>query len=101
IIDTVAKDSIALPAAEQLITFTNNDTVTYASQITLASYFLAMYYNDKGDQAKAVEYLKLMKAATSDPARKENIQKNIDALSALIPKSSSSAGGKATGSSGK
>ncbi|MCR6721446.1 MAG: tetratricopeptide repeat protein [Chitinophagaceae bacterium] len=92
IIDTVAKDSIALPAAEALIKFTNNDTVTYAQQITQASYFLAMYYNEAGDQAKAVEYLKLMKSATTDPARKESIQKNIDALSANLKSSTNPSG---------
>ena len=103
ILDTVAKDSIALPAAEALIQFTNNDTVTYAQQITLASYFLAMYYNESGDQAKAVEYLKMMKSATSDPARKESIQKNIDALSANLPKSSTnpSGAGAKTGGAGR
>ncbi len=100
IIDTVAKDSLALPAAEALLKFTNNDTVTYAPQISLASYFLAMYYNESGDQAKAVEYLKVMKSATSDPARKESIQRNIDALSASIPKSGTG-GAKTTSGSGK
>lgn len=101
IIDTVAKDSIAVPAAEALIQFTNNDTVTYASQIASASYFLAMYYNDKGDQAKAVDYLKMMKSATQDPARRESIQRNIDALSANLPKTSTGAGSKPAGGTGK
>lgn len=97
LIDTVAKDSIAVPAAEALIKFTNNDTVTYAQQISTASYYLATYYNENGDQAKAVDYLKLMKAATTDPARKENIQKNIDTLSAVL-KSGSGGGGAKSGS---
>lgn len=97
LIDTVAKDSIAVPAAEALIKFTNNDTVTYAQQISTASYYLATYYNENGDQAKAVDYLKLMKAATTDPARKESIQKNIDTLSAVL-KSGSGGGGAKSGS---
>jgi cytochrome c-type biogenesis protein CcmH/NrfG len=101
LIDTTVKDSIAVPAAEDLIKFTNNDTVKYATQIASASYFLAMYFNEKGDQVKAVDYLKMMKSATQDPARRESIQKNIDALSTNLPKSSNGSGTRSSGSTGK
>lgn len=81
LIDTVKKDSIALGDATKLLEFAQKDTAKYAKQIVSASYFIAIYYNDKGDKDKAIEYLKMMKAATKDPAKAESIQNNIDALS--------------------
>lgn len=82
ILDTVKVDSIALPAALKLLEFAQKDTVKYARHISSAAYFIAIYYNTvKKDNPKAVEYLKIMKAATTDPAKAEMIQNNIDALS--------------------
>jgi hypothetical protein len=81
LIDTVKKDSIALPAAQKLYDFAQKDTVKFAKQISSSSYFLATYYLDKGDKDKAIEYLKKMKSASKDPAVQESIQKNIDQLS--------------------
>ncbi|MEO5562148.1 MAG: tetratricopeptide repeat protein [Chitinophagaceae bacterium] len=80
LIDTVKKDSIAVPDALTWLTFAQKDTVKFGRQISSTSYFLATYYQDK-DKTKAIEYLKIMKAATKDPATQENIQKNIDLLS--------------------
>ncbi|MBL7757969.1 MAG: tetratricopeptide repeat protein [Chitinophagaceae bacterium] len=100
VIDTVKRDSIAVPDALSLLEFVKGDTVKYGPQISLATYPLAMYYNDKGETDKAVEYLKLMKSATTDPARRESIEKNIQALSAQMQKQKPSAGGAAPKTSG-
>ena len=85
LIDTVKKDSIALPAAEKLLEFAQKDSAKYAKQISSSSYFLATYHLEKGDKAKAVEYLKMMMNATADPAVKQSIQNNIDQLSKPTP----------------
>jgi hypothetical protein len=81
LIDTVKKDSIALPAALKLFEFAQKDTVKFARQISSSSYFLATYYLEQGDKEKAIDYLKKMKSATKDPAVQESIQNNIDQLS--------------------
>ncbi len=85
LIDTVKKDSIAMPAAMKLLEFAQKDTAKYAKQISSASYFLANYHLSKNDRPKAVEYLKVMKSATKDPAVAESIQKNIETLSKPAP----------------
>lgn len=92
LIDTVQKDSIAVPAALKWLDFAmkDKDSVKLAPQISATSYFLALYYQDK-DKAKAIEYLTIMKAATKDPAVQENIQKNIDLLSKPQPQRSTQA----------
>jgi Tfp pilus assembly protein PilF len=86
LIDTVKKDSIAVPAAQKWLDFARNDkdSAKFLVQISGTSYFLAQYYQDK-DKAKAIEYLTIMKAATKDPAIQENIQQNIDRLSKPAP----------------
>ncbi|MFC0775322.1 tetratricopeptide repeat protein [Terrimonas alba] len=105
VLDTVKKDSIALPAAEKLLAFAQKDSVKYAKQISSSSYFLATYHLEKGDKAKAIDYLKIMMNASADPAVKQSIQKNIDDLSkptpaprqpakSSSPKSSSGSGAK-------
>jgi lipoprotein NlpI len=81
LIDTVKKDSIALPAALKLFEFAQKDTTKFAKQISSSSYFLATYYLEQGDKDKAIEYLKRMKWATKDPAVQESIEKNIQELS--------------------
>lgn len=85
LIDTVQKDSIAVPAALKWLEFAQKDTAKYNRQISGTSYFLATYYQDK-DKTKAIEYLTIMKNANSkDPALQENIQHNIDLLSKPTP----------------
>lgn len=101
VIDTVKRDGIAVPDALGLLEFVKGDTVKYATQISLATYPLAMYYNEKGETEKAVEYLRLMKSATTDPARRESIEKNIQALSSQKPKPSAGGSAPKTSGSGK
>lgn len=81
LLDTVKKDSIALPAAQHLFDFAQKDTLKYAKQISSSAYFLATYYLELGDRDKAIDYLKKMMWASKDPAVQESIQKNIDQLS--------------------
>lgn len=81
LIDTVKKDSIALQAAQKLNEFSSKDSVKYAKQLGNSYYFLATYALDKGEKAKAIDYLKKMKAAEPDEAKKQSIQQNIDQLS--------------------
>ena len=102
LIDTVKKDSIALPAAVKLLEFAQKDTAKYAKQISSASYFLATYYLEKGDKGKAIDYLKTMKSATKDPAMQESIQKNIDDLSkpTATPKPPAKSSPQRSGASG-
>jgi hypothetical protein len=79
IVDTVKKDSIAVPDALKLYDFSASDTVKYKKQIISSASFLAIYYaNDAKDKEKAIDYLKKWQAA--DVANAENIQKNIDML---------------------
>ncbi len=107
LIDTVKKDSIALPAAQKLYDFAQRDTVKYSRQIASSSYFLATYFLEQGDKDKAIDYLKKMKSATKDPAVQESIQKNIDQLSSpsATPRqqqrSSSSSPQRSSSSSGR
>jgi Tfp pilus assembly protein PilF len=85
LIDTVKKDSIAVPAAVKWLEFAQKDTAKYWRQVSATSYYLALYYQDK-DKAKAIEYLNIMKNANArDASVQENIQKNIDLLSKPTP----------------
>jgi hypothetical protein len=85
VLDSVKMDSIALPDAMKLLEFAKKDTVKYAKQIVKASNFIAVYYNEKNEKQKAVQYLQIMKNATSDPAQKELIEDNIKKLLAPTP----------------
>ena len=79
LIDTLKKDSIAVPDAIKLYDFAVTDTTKYKKQIVSAASFLAIYYaNDAKDKTKAIEYLKKWQAA--DAENYDNIQKNIDIL---------------------
>ena len=86
LIDTLKKDSIALQDATALLEFAQKDTAKFFKQIVNSSYFIAIYHNDKGDKEKAIEYLKIMKGATKDPAKAASIQENIDLLSKPAPR---------------
>jgi tetratricopeptide (TPR) repeat protein len=86
IIDTVKKDSIAVPDALALLEFAQKDTAKYGKQVSSAAYFLALYHAGKNEREKAVEYLTIMKAVERDPAKQESIQNNIDVLSKPAPK---------------
>ena len=79
LLDTVKKDSIAVPDAIKLYDFAVTDTAKYKKQIISSASFLAIYYaNDAKDKTKAIEYLKKWQAA--DVANYDNIQKNIEIL---------------------
>jgi Flp pilus assembly protein TadD len=79
VIDTVKKDSIAVPDAIKLFDFSAKDTAKYKKQFISSASFLAGYYaNDANDKDKAIEYLKKWQAV--DTANAMNIQKNIDIL---------------------
>ncbi len=79
VIDTVRKDSIAVPDAYALLNFSRKDTSKFAKQYISAASFLAIYYaNDAKQYDSAIIYLK--KWQSLDTANAENIQKNIDIL---------------------
>src|SRR5688572_11463209 len=96
IIDSTKQDSIALPDALKLLSFSEKDTAKYKKQYISAASFLALYYANKAnDKTKAIEYLK--KWQNMDPANKEAIQKNIDILSkAMIREKQSATGSKSS-----
>ena len=78
-VDTVRKDSIAVPDALKLFDYANKDTAKFKRQYISSASFLAIYYaNDAKDRDKAIDYLK--KWQLVDVANAENIQKNIDLL---------------------
>lgn len=87
IVDTLRKDSIAVPDALKLFDFSNMDTAKFKKQYISSASFLAIYYaNDAKDRDKAIDYLK--KWQLVDVVNAENIQKNIDLLmKAPAPKS--------------
>ncbi len=79
IVDSVKKDSIAVPDAIKLFEFSDKDTTKFKKQYISATSFLAIYYaNDAKDKEKAIEYLEKWKSM--DVVNAENIQKNIDIL---------------------
>ncbi len=89
IIDSTKQDSIAVPDALKLLSFSEQDTVKYKKQYISAASFLALFYANKaGDKVKAIEYLK--KWQTMDPENSEAIQKNIDILSKAMIRPNSS-----------
>lgn len=79
IVDTVRKDSVAVPDALKLFDFSAKDTSKFKRQYISSASYLAIYYaNEAKDRDKAIEYLK--KWQSVDAVNAENIQKNIDIL---------------------
>ncbi len=79
IIDTVRKDSIAVPDAIKLHDFSFQDTVKYKKQYISASRFLGGYYiNDAKDKEKSLIYFQ--KWHDSDTANAVKIQEYIDQI---------------------
>lgn len=79
VMDTVKKDSIAVPDALKLFEFAQKDTVKFKAQYIKTARFLAVYYtNDARDKEKALEYLKKWQEA--DVANAPTIQQYIDQL---------------------
>ena len=75
VIDTVKKDSIAVPDAIALYDFAQKDTTKFKSQYLKAVKFLGGYYFNAKDKDKAVEFLQKWKEA--DPAD-TNVEKYIE-----------------------
>lgn len=101
VIDTVKKDSIAVPDALALLDFAQKDTAKFGKQVSSSSYFLALYHAGKNEREKAVEYLTIMKSVERDPAKQESIQNNIETLSKPAPKSPTQRTGTTGGSPAK
>lgn len=79
VIDTVRKDSIAVPDAMKLINFASTDTVKFKRQIISSASFLGIYYaNDKGVMDSAIMYLRKWQAV--DSANADKIEANIQIL---------------------
>lgn len=79
IIDTLKRDSIAVPDAVKLHDFTQQDTTKFKNQYILAVRYLAGYYiNTAKDREKALEFFRKWMAA--DTRNAETIQGYIDAI---------------------
>jgi Flp pilus assembly protein TadD len=92
-VDTVKKDSVAVPDALKLYAFAEKDTAKFKKQYLTTVKFLGSYYiNDAKDKEKSLEYFNKWLAA--DPANAPTIQKYIDDIKkmtikpAVPPKSS-------------
>ncbi|HEX2631143.1 MAG TPA: tetratricopeptide repeat protein, partial [Chitinophagaceae bacterium] len=80
VLDTVKRDSIAVPAAIALYDFIHSkDTIKFKRQLVSATGYLADYYaNYAHDNAKAVQYM--YKLIWTDSTNKTQLQRSIDAL---------------------
>lgn len=77
--DTVRKDSIAVPAAVQLYEFSKMDTGKYKKQYLNSVRYLAAYYiNDAKDKDKSLEFFRKWQEA--DAANAAKIQEYIDQI---------------------
>jgi tetratricopeptide (TPR) repeat protein len=78
-VDTVKKDSIAVPDALELYGFAQKDTAKYKKQYLSAVKFLGAYYiNQAKDKEKSLEYF--TKWLEADSANAETIQGYIDQI---------------------
>ncbi|NOT49680.1 MAG: tetratricopeptide repeat protein [Chitinophagaceae bacterium] len=83
IIDTVRKDSIAVPDAIKLHDFVFQDTVKYKKQYISASRFLGGYYvNDAKDYEKSLIYFQ--KWHDSDTANAVKIEEYMDQIRKML-----------------
>ena len=85
-IDTVRKDSIAVPDALRLNEFSATDTTKFRKQYISSVRYLAAYYiNDARDREQALVYFR--KWLAIDPANAPTIQGYIDQIekSATVP----------------
>ncbi|MFT4093417.1 MAG: hypothetical protein QM640_07240 [Niabella sp.] len=99
VFDSTNAQNIMVPDAEKYINFLKTDTASNAkSQIFSTAYNLANYYNDVAkDKTKAIEYLQIMSDNTDDPNTKQQIQQNIQTLSAQPKQSTNNTESKAKG----
>ena len=78
-LDTVHKDSIAVPDAIQLMGFAEKDTAKYRKQYISSVRFLAAYYiNEAKDKDKSLEYFRKWKEI--DVANADKIQEYINQI---------------------
>ncbi|HEX7905015.1 MAG TPA: tetratricopeptide repeat protein [Chitinophagaceae bacterium] len=92
VVDTVKKDSIAVPDALKLYEFSQKDTTKFKKQYIVSVRYLAGYYiNDAKDKEKAIEFFQKWKEA--DVANAPTIQGYIDQIQKS--KSASPKGGSA------
>jgi tetratricopeptide (TPR) repeat protein len=91
-VDTVKKDSIAVPDALKLFDFSQKDTVKFKKQYLTSAGFLVQYYaNDAKDGTKALEFVNKM--LILDPANEtlKGIKKQLESPQRpAAPRSSSS-----------
>jgi tetratricopeptide (TPR) repeat protein len=81
LLDTVKRDSIAVPDAVKLFDYVQKDTVKFKSQLIRAASYLAEFYANYAtprDKDKAITYLE--RWMWNDPANAENIANNIKVL---------------------
>jgi tetratricopeptide (TPR) repeat protein len=84
-IDTVKKDSIAVPAANLLHAFSKQDTVKYRKQYISTSTFLADYYiNTAKNKDSALVYFQ--KWHDNDTANATKVQEYIDTIKKMSTK---------------
>jgi hypothetical protein len=87
-VDTVKKDSIAVPDALKLLAFAEKDTAKFRKQYISSVRFLAAYYiNEAKDKNKSLEYFRKWKEI--DVANAEKIQeyiKQIESMPATTPR---------------
>ncbi len=87
-LDSVRKDSIAVPDALRLNEFSATDTVKYRKQFISSVRYLAAYYiNDARDRTQALVYFR--KWLAIDPANAATIQSYIDQIERTAPRSGS------------
>lgn len=98
-LDTVRKDSIAVPDAEKLYEFTIKDTIKYRKEYISSVRYLAGYYiNTAKDKDKSLEYF--TKWRDADSANAETIQGYIDQIKKM-PSNKPGSSGTPTKSSGQ
>ena len=84
-VDTVKKDSIAVPDALELYGFAQKDTAKFRKQYLSSVKFLAAYYiNQAKDKAKSLEFF--TKWLEADPENAVTIQSYIDQINKMPSK---------------
>jgi len=84
-VDTVKKDSIAVPDALELYSFAQKDTAKFRKQYLSSVKFLAAYYiNQAKDKDKSLEFF--TKWLEADPANAVTIQSYIDQIKKMPSK---------------
>ena len=89
VLDTLKRDSIAVPAAVALLAFAEKDTAKFHKQYVAAAGYLVEYYaNFAKDGAKASEYVKKLIVIEPSNEAYKNILKQLEKSAAPAPKSS-------------